>query len=103
MGWAIWACLLLLQQASATLVSRARNSDSLKFHAMAAIGSNGIWFLSQVIIVKKITDAFKTGDWTLIAITAIFYCVFCVTGSVSMHYLSMKYFEKGKNVGSIKI
>ena len=94
--WILWAILLLIQNASFTLVSRARNSGSLKFHATAAIGSNLIWFLSQVIVVDKIVSALRSHNWGLIALTALFYTIFTVIGSVSMHHISMKYIEKGK-------
>ena len=34
--------LVILQDASFTLVSRARNSDSITYHTLASILSNGI-------------------------------------------------------------
>jgi hypothetical protein len=95
-SWVLWAVLLLIQNASFTLVSRARNSGSLGYHAIAAVFSNGIWFLSQVIVVDKIVTALRSHNWSLIAITALFYTIFTVIGSISMHYVSMKYLEKGK-------
>ena len=36
MKWVAWSLLLLIQNASFTLVSRARNSGSLGYHAVAA-------------------------------------------------------------------
>lgn len=77
---------VLLQNASFTLVSRARNSSSIGFHALAAVGSNGIWLLVIRQVVMNL-------DSTSMMLT---YLVASVTGSVLMHHISMKYFEKGK-------
>lgn len=83
--------LTILQNASFTLVSRARNSSSLSFHAIAAVFSNGIWLLVIRNVVMNLTN------WQLM----VAYLVGSVIGSVLMHYISMKYFEKGKRkVGS---
>lgn len=87
MSWILWAILLLLQNASFTMVSRARNSKSLTYHALAAVGSNGVWFLSLGIAINKVTEAMASASWRLMAATALFYTVFTVIGSVGMHHL----------------
>lgn len=96
MSWVLWALILLMQNASFTLVSRARNSGSLKFHALAAVGSNGIWFVGLMFAVDKIKEAKDAHDIWLLIGSAVFYTIFTVIGSVSMHYISMKYLESGK-------
>lgn len=78
--------LVLLQNASFTWVSRARNSGSLKHHAVAAIFSNGIWLL----VIRQVVVNF---DNYLLMFT---YLVAAVSGSLLMHMVSMKYLEKGK-------
>lgn len=95
-SWVIWALILLSQNASFTLVSRARNSGSLGFHALAAIGSNGIWFIALGIAVDKLAIAKQADSLSLFIGTALFYTIFTVIGSVGMHYISMNYLEKGK-------
>lgn len=75
----------ILQNASFTLVSRARNSDSILFHALSAILSNGIWF----VVVRFVTQ--KDINTVLLGVT---YTTAAVIGSISMHYISMKYLEK---------
>ena len=60
--WTLWALFLVLQNMSFTLVSRARNSGSLAFHAVAAIGSNGIWFASNFILIDKLLDLLRGGS-----------------------------------------
>lgn len=77
----------ILQNASFTLVSRARNSNSILFHAIAAILSNGIWFIVVNQVVKKDINTFLLG---------VVYTLGATTGSILMHYLSMNYLEKLK-------
>lgn len=76
----------ILQNASFTLVSRARNSKSIPYHLIAAILSNGIWLL----VIRQVV--YNLNDWVLMAT----YLVGSVIGSISMHFIAMKYFEKGK-------
>lgn len=82
---------VLLQNASFTLVSRARNSGSIAFHSIAAIFSNGIWLL----VIRQVVQ--HLDSWTMM----LTYLVASVIGSVLMHFVSMNYFEKGKaRIGS---
>lgn len=76
----------VLQNASFTLVSRARNSSSLTYHTAAAVCSNGIWLL----VIRQVVQ-------NLNSVGMMFtYLVASVFGSVMMHYISMKYIETGK-------
>lgn len=96
-SWIIWAVLLIAQNFAFTFVSRARNSGSLKRHLIAGIGSNGIWFLSQIIIFTKMF-AMMTGKYgvQMAVFTGLFYTAFTLLGSVLAHYFSLKT-EKGKS------
>lgn len=76
--------LVVLQNASFTWVSRARNSGSMLHHGVAAVFSNGIWLL----VIRQVVYNFNNYG---ILFT---YLVAAVTGSILMHYLSMNYFEK---------
>lgn len=102
-SWVLWAFILVAQNFAFTFVSRARNSGSLKRHIIAAIGSNGIWFASQLIIF---TAMFRmmTGVYghAMQVFTGVYYTVFTIIGSVLAHYWSLKN-EKGKSaVGANK-
>lgn len=74
----------LAQNATFTLVSRARNTKSLRFHALAATLSNGIWLL----VIRQVVN--NLDSWLMM----VTYLIASVTGSVLMHYISMNYFEK---------
>jgi hypothetical protein len=101
MNYFLWALLLIVQNFSFTLVSRARNSGSLGFHALAAVGSNGVWFASNFILIDNVISIIKTADLHQAVFIGLFYTVFTVAGSLSSHYISMKYIEKGsRRVGS---
>jgi len=78
--------LVILQNASFTLVSRARNSSSILYHTIASVLSNGIWLL----VIRQVVV--NLDNWVLM----VTYLVGAVIGSVSMHYMAMKYFEKPK-------
>lgn len=78
--------LTILQNASFTLVSRARNSSSLMYHTLASVLSNGIWLL----VIRHVVTNFD--NWILM----VTYVIGAVIGSISMHYIAMKYFEKPK-------
>jgi len=78
--------LVVLQNASFTLVSRARNSKSITYHTIASVLSNGIWLLVIRQVVLNLDNV------TLM----ITYLLGSVIGSISMHYIAMKYFEKSK-------
>ena len=78
--------LTILQNASFTLVSRARNSNSILYHTIASVLSNGIWLL----VIRNVVTNFQ--NLTLM----ITYLIGSVIGSISMHYVAMKYFEKPK-------
>lgn len=75
-----------LQNASFTLVSRARNSKSLGFHAIASTLSNGIWLLVIRQVVQNLNSTL------MMAV----YLVASVLGAVFMHWFSMTHLEKGK-------
>lgn len=93
---ALWAIVLVLQNASFTAVSRARNSGSDWYHAVASIFSNGIWFVSQTYIVVSLLDVAErasVADWVMMLAVYIGATVF---GSVTMGKLLRKHVEKGK-------
>lgn len=76
--------LTVLQNASFTLVSRARNSKSIIYHTLASVASNGIWLL---VIRQVVTNL----DSIPLMLT---YLIGSVSGGIAMHYVAMRYFEK---------
>lgn len=94
MKWIAWSLLLVVQNAAFTWVSRARNSGSLAYHAVAAVFSNGVWFASQFILIGVVFK--ELGDPLAIVGAGALYVASTVAGSVLMHFVSMRWLEKGK-------
>ena len=94
----LWAPVLMAQAASATWASRARNGDSLTYHAQAAVFSHGVWFTSNTILVSNLIALAREGSnlWVLGGL-GLFYTIFCVSGSVLAHYLERRFGKRGKH------
>jgi hypothetical protein len=79
--------LTILQNASFTLVSRARNSGSYWYNAGASVFSNGIW----VFVVQKVVS--RPND----LVNAAVYVVGATIGSVLMQWVAIRFLEKKKS------
>jgi hypothetical protein len=90
----LWAMLLVVQTAAFTWVSRARNSGSYLYHAIASVFSNGIWFVSQFLMIAMV--AWQKMDLRTAVICGLIYVVSTVTGAITMHWVAINYLEKGK-------
>ena len=74
----------ILQNASNTFVSRARNGDSLKLNAIASVCSNTAYLLVLRQVVTRMDSM----------MLLVVYVAGATTGSVLMHYISMRWIEK---------
>jgi hypothetical protein len=96
-----WACLLVIQNASFTMVSRARNSGSDWYHGIAAVFSNGIWFAAMFITFDMYTRVKETGSIGLGVTVGLIYIACTVFGSVMMGKLLRRFVERGnRKVGA---
>ncbi len=102
-SWILWAFVLVAQNFAFTFVSRARNSGSLKRHMVASVFSNGVWFVSQIIIFSQmfaiITGKYGVG---LAMLTALYYTAFTMLGSLAAHYYSLRSEKGTSRVGGHK-
>jgi uncharacterized membrane protein YecN with MAPEG domain len=78
-----------------TWSSRSRNSGDPNYHRKVAWGSNGVWFICQVLIVKQIWTAINAGSWWVVIIAGIVYVFATSEGSAAMMRWLLKR-EKGK-------
>lgn len=102
--WLVWPAVLLAQNFAFTFVSRARSSASLMRHAKASLMSNGIWIVSQVILLGPMFEYLngKHGIGKQMLAEAV-YTISTMAGSLYAHYHALKT-EKGKNaVGASKL
>lgn len=85
---ALWLLALapvaFIQNMFFTLVSRSRNSQDPDYHRFCAWGSNGVWFICQIMIVKNIWSAIHVGQWWYAALAGIIYSLATTEGSVLM-------------------
>lgn len=97
--WITWPITLIWQNYAFTYVSRARNSGSLKRHAVATLQSNGVWFL-QTIFVFTAFQNIMSGHygWRLTAASVLMYTAFTMLGSIYAHYRALK---KEKGMGAV--
>ncbi len=89
--WLVWAIFLTWQNYAFTMVSRARNSGSLRRHVLAALQSNGVWFV-QTLFVFSAFKGIIEGQYGLglSLFAALYYTVFTMAGSIYSHYRALK-------------
>lgn len=75
----------VLQNASFTLISRARNGSNIGFHAVAAVISSVVW----LVVIRQVVQ--HLDSMPLMAA----YVIGSVLGSVVMHWTSMRFIERG--------
>lgn len=93
---ALWALLLMLQNAAFTWVGRARTGGSDAYHAVASVFSNGIWF-GALLLTFEGFDAIKaSGSVSLAVGLGVVYVVTTATGSVTAGWFLRTHVEKGK-------
>lgn len=96
----ILMCVAFVQNMAFTWVSRSRNSGDPNYHRYAAYCSNGIWFITNVLIWKQVWNAIESGNYWYLVVAGIAYCIATSEGSVFMMKKLLKS-EKGKRkVGS---
>lgn len=78
------APIAFVQNMFFTLVSRSRNSQDPDYHRYCAWGSNGVWFVCQVMIVKNIWGAIHAGQWWYALAAGVVYSLATTEGSVLM-------------------
>ena len=95
-NYAIWGAILLWQNFSFTMVSRARNSASLTRHINASLMSNGVWMASLMFMVGPMLDNLQGKNGLLVQVmTGVFYTIVTMTGSVLAHKYALMT-ESGK-------
>lgn len=98
LGLAICA---FVQNAAFTAVSRSRNSADVKYHAWCSVWSNGVWFITQMLIWTSVWRAIEHGAVALVVAAGLVYVASTTAGSCWMMARMLRS-EKGKRrVGSV--
>ena len=91
---------LLLQNFAHTWSSRSRNSGNAKWHFLAAIFSNGVWFVSQVYMFSLVWKPFMEGSHDQVILIGAWYILVTSLGS-SLGMKVVMALEKGsRRVGA---
>jgi hypothetical protein len=100
----IWLIALIpvafIQNMMFTLVSRSRNSQDTDYHRYCAWGSNGVWFICQIMIVKNIWTAINAGQWWYAILAGVVYSLATTEGSVLMMKRLIKSESGKRRVGA---
>lgn len=94
------AVLAFIQNMAFTWVSRSRNSGDPGYHRWAALSSNGIWFVTTLLIWNQLWAALTTGDWWSIVATGVVYIIATTEGSVLMMKILLKTESGKRKVGA---
>ena len=97
---ALLAVVAFIQNMAFTWVSRSRNSGDPNYHRWAAIASNGVWFITTLLIWNQLWVALTTGDWLKILLTGLVYVIATTEGSVLMMKILLKKETGKKQVGA---
>jgi len=89
-----------IQNMAFTWVSRSRNSGDPNYHRWAALCSNGVWFVTTLLIWKELWEALTTGEWWRIAVVGLIYIIATTEGSVLMMKILLKTEKDKRQVGA---
>lgn len=91
----ILAAVAFVQNMAFTAVSRSRNGGDVGYHRKVAYASNGVWFVTQVLIFGTLWQAMTTGSHLKIAVVGLVYILATTEGSAYMMQKLLKS-ETGK-------
>ena len=89
-----------VQNMAFTWASRSRNSGDPRYHRYASICSNGIWFATNILIFKQLTEAMASGEYWKIGVVAAVYIIATTEGSVLMMKILLKNESGKRKVGA---
>lgn len=98
----VLAVASFFQNITFSLSSRSRNSGDIWHHWRMAILSNGVWFCTHILVFKQVWEAFTTGAFLWIAVTAVVYTIATSLGGTYGMHLSMKRESGDRRVGANK-
>lgn len=92
------AVVAFIQNMAFTWSSRSRNSGDPSYHRYAAICSNGVWFITTLVIWNQLFSALTHGEWWKVALAGCVYVIATTEGSVLMMKMLLK-----REVGKQKV
>lgn len=94
------AAFSFVQNMAFTAVSRSRNSGDPSYHRWCAYASNGVWFITQFLVLKQVWNVLEYGDWWRLLVVGAVYALATAEGSVVMMKYLLKRETGAKRVGA---
>lgn len=92
--------IAFVQNMAFTAVSRSRNGGDVAHHRRVAYLSNGIWYVTQVLIFGALWKALTEGSFSLIALVGVVYIAATAEGSAFMMKRLLKSETGKRRVGA---
>jgi small-conductance mechanosensitive channel len=89
-----------VQNMAFTAVSRSRNSADVQYHRRCAWASNGVWFVTQILLYNTLWSALTKGTWWVVALTGLVYVISTTEGSCLMMARMLKKETGKRQVGA---
>lgn len=89
-----------VQNMAFTWVSRSRNGGDVNHHRRAAYCSNGVWYVTQVLIFGTLWQSLTSGSYGKLALVGLVYCLATTEGSVFMMRKLLKTETGKRRVGA---
>lgn len=89
-----------VQNMAFTAVSRSRNGGDVNHHRRVAYVSNGIWYVTQVLIFGVLWKALTTGSLWQLAVVGVVYILATAEGSAYMMKKLLKSETGKRRVGA---
>ena len=97
---ALLAGVSFAQNMMFTLVSRSRAAGDTSYHRFCAWGSNGVWIICYLLILKNVWASVQAGNWLYAGIAVIIYTLATTEGSVLMMKRLLKSEKGSRKVGA---
>lgn len=95
----ILCAVVFLNNMTHTWSSRSRNSGDPEYHRIAALASNAVWFVTQVIIIDAIWHPLTEGNWLQLALVGGCYTIATAEGSVFAMKMLLRFEDGDRRVG----
>jgi hypothetical protein len=89
-----------VQNMAFTAVSRSRNGGDVPHQFRVAIVSNGVWFVTQFLILGSLMQALTTGSFWKLAVVGVVYVAATSLGSAYMMAKLLKSETGKRRVGA---
>ena len=94
MNYWILIPILIAQQFSYVLVSRARNSNSIMYGTIGSVAANSTYFIGQILMVDQFMKILREPNMNhALVLGAIYITIMTLTASVSQ-WVCMRGFER---------